>query len=377
MSGIKVMRLSEVCHVYQPETISKKSLPLDGTYPVYGANGKIGLNDKFNHEESQLLLGCRGSVGSVHISEPFSWINGNAMVVQPFEELVIRDYLKYALLGGINIRSAVSGTAQPQITRESLSPIKIPVPSLEEQHEIVRKLDNAFAEIDLLQENNLNAVKLNSLLLYAKINTELGAISKKESVKTLGEFGKISYGYTAKSSISFNGPKYLRITDIQEKSVNWHEVPNCEISKEEKSKFLLNPGDIVFARTGATTGKSFLIEEEVDAVFASYLIRIRPRIEILNPEFLYYFFQSSYYWDEIAGGISGSAQGGFNASKLQAMRVRFPTDIESQTGIVKRIRDFEIELNVRSNQLSKQALQICNLRESILNQAFTQERVLA
>jgi type I restriction enzyme S subunit len=377
MSGVKVMRLNEVCHVYQPETISKKSLPLDGTYPVYGANGKIGLNDKFNHEESQLLLGCRGSVGSVHISEPFSWINGNAMVVQPFEKLVIRDYLKYALLGGINIRSAVTGTAQPQITRESLSPIKIPVPSLEEQGEIVRELENAFAEIDLLQENNLNAVKLNSLLLYTKINTEFGAISKEESVKSLGEFGKISYGYTAKSSLSLKGPKYLRITDIQEKSVNWHEVPNCEISKEEKSKFLLNPGDIVFARTGATTGKSFLIEEEVDAVFASYLIRIRPRIEILNPEFLYYFFQSSYYWNEIAGGISGSAQGGFNASKLQAMSVRFPTDMENQTGIVKRIRDFEIELNMRSNQLSKQALQICNLRESILNRAFTQERVLA
>lgn len=82
----------------------KKSLPANGIYPVYGANGKIGFNDKFNHEEPQLLLGCRGSVGSIHISEAFSWINGNAMVVQPFEDLVTRDYLKYALLGGLTLR---------------------------------------------------------------------------------------------------------------------------------------------------------------------------------------------------------------------------------------------------------------------------------
>ena len=142
------MHLSEVCRVYQPETISKKSLPADGIYPVYGANGKIGLNDKFNHEEPQLLLGCRGSVGSIHTSEAFSWINGNAMVVTPFEDLVTRDYLKYALFGGINIKDAMSGTAQPQITRESLSKIKIPVPSLKKQSEIIERLDKAFAEVN-------------------------------------------------------------------------------------------------------------------------------------------------------------------------------------------------------------------------------------
>ena len=165
MTNIKMMQFSEVCRVYQPETISKKSLPANGIYPVYGANGKIGFNDKFNHEEPQLLLGCRGSVGSIHISEAFSWINGNAMVVQPVEDLVIRDYLKYALFGGINIKDAISGTAQPQITRESLSKIKIPVPSLEEQRDIVKKLDSAFAEIDLLEGNlGLGDEKTNQLL---------------------------------------------------------------------------------------------------------------------------------------------------------------------------------------------------------------------
>ncbi len=169
MTEPRTLKLSEVCHVYQPETISKKSLPANGTYPVYGANGKIGFNDKFNHEEPQLLLGCRGSVGSIHISEPFAWINGNAMVVKPFEDIVTRDYLKYALLGGVKIVDAISGTAQPQITRESLSPIKILVPSLEKQVEIVKKIDNAFMEIEKIRLNLIEQLDANFSLLSSAI----------------------------------------------------------------------------------------------------------------------------------------------------------------------------------------------------------------
>jgi type I restriction enzyme S subunit len=70
--------------MYQPQTITTKDLIRNGDYPVYGANGVIGYYNKFNHEESQLLVTCRGATcGSVNISTPFSWINGNAMVVKP------------------------------------------------------------------------------------------------------------------------------------------------------------------------------------------------------------------------------------------------------------------------------------------------------
>ena len=139
----------------------------------------------------------------------------------------------------------------------------------------------------------------------------------------------------------------------------------------------MSKGDIVFARTGATTGKSYLIDVEVDAVFASYLIRIKPDPKKLDSEFLYYFFQSAYYWDEIADGISGSAQGGFNASKLQAMGVSFPTDLKIQGEIVKRIREFEVELNLRMGKLLEEANNAKSLRQSILSNAFTQKDAVA
>ena len=95
---MEVFKLLEVCEVYQPKTISKKELKDDGKYKVYGANGVIGFYEKFNHEESEVLLTCRGATcGAVNVSEPFSWINGNAMVVKPIDNLLTRNYIKYFL----------------------------------------------------------------------------------------------------------------------------------------------------------------------------------------------------------------------------------------------------------------------------------------
>ena len=66
--------LGEACELYQPQTISSAELVEDGSYPVYGANGIIGRYDKFNHEESQLLVTCRGATcGTVNITQPYAW----------------------------------------------------------------------------------------------------------------------------------------------------------------------------------------------------------------------------------------------------------------------------------------------------------------
>jgi restriction endonuclease S subunit len=145
--------LGQVCRMYQPKTISIRQLTVGGSYKVYGANGVIGRYDKYNHEESQLLVTCRGATcGSVNVSEPFAWINGNAMVVKPDTGLVTFEYLKYAFVGGLDLSPAITGSAQPQITRQSLEVIRIDVPSLEEQRRIVLKLDSVIVEIEGLRD---------------------------------------------------------------------------------------------------------------------------------------------------------------------------------------------------------------------------------
>jgi type I restriction enzyme S subunit len=135
----------------------------------------------------------------------------------------------------------------------------------------------------------------------------------------------VDYGVTAASNPQPVGPKFLRITDIQDGAVNWDAVPWCECDSRSAKDSRLQSGDIVFARTGATTGKSFLIRDcPSDAVFASYLIRVRVRDEA-DPRYVSHFFQTRDYWAQITKGARGVAQPGVNATTLKAIQVPLPS----------------------------------------------------
>ena len=144
--------LGETCEMYQPKTIGTKDLVPDGPYPVFGANGVIGRYDKFNHEEPQLLVTCRGATcGSVNISEPNSWITGNAMVVRPKDHALDLHFLEFVFRGGIDIAAAITGAAQPQITRTNLSPLLIRFPkSVTEQTRLAEKFEALTEETQRL-----------------------------------------------------------------------------------------------------------------------------------------------------------------------------------------------------------------------------------
>ncbi|WP_392532582.1 restriction endonuclease subunit S [Nostoc sp. C117] len=137
------------------------------------------------------------------------------------------------------------------------------------------------------------------------------------------------YGFTASASIEEVGAKFVRITDLKDGGINWDTVPYCKC--DEPEKYLIYPNDILFARTGATTGKTHLVKEAPYAVFASYLIRIRPK-RLVEPEYLYSFFQSDAYWTQILDEKEGSAQPNVNGQKL--MKILVPmVDSEIQSAI--------------------------------------------
>jgi len=169
--------LLEACELYQPKTISKAEMSSDGAFPVYGANGVIGRHHEFNHESSEVLLACRGNVGTVNVSQPRSWINGNAMVCKPRDERRLsKDFLALALQA-MDLRSAITGTAQLQITRSSLGPLRIQIPPLNEQREIVKILAEQFShQIAILASADEVERKVGSLrrsLLHATFTGEL------------------------------------------------------------------------------------------------------------------------------------------------------------------------------------------------------------
>lgn len=144
------VRLGDVCEIYQPETISKEEMCSNGAFPVFGANGKIGYYDRYNHEEPEVLVCCRGATcGTVNMSEPCSWITGNAMVVHPKDERLNQSFLYYLLMGGVSLHKCITGSAQPQITKANLTPVKIPLPPLHEQQEIVDFLTTLDQKLDI------------------------------------------------------------------------------------------------------------------------------------------------------------------------------------------------------------------------------------
>lgn len=147
VEGSEVMSILEICDVYQPKTISTKELIPDGEFAVYGANGQIGFYDKFNHEESEVTVTCRGATcGTVNVIPAMSWITGNAMVFSPKDSRIQKGYLEY-VLRGMDWTPVITGTAQPQITRTSIKDVFINLPSPEIQHEIYMKLESVLTQV--------------------------------------------------------------------------------------------------------------------------------------------------------------------------------------------------------------------------------------
>jgi type I restriction enzyme S subunit len=373
--GWQTKTLGETCEMYQPKTISGKEMVADGAYPVFGANGVIGRYNQFNHEEPQLLITCRGATcGSVNISEPRSWVTGNAMVVRPKSESLAMRYLEYLFRGGIDISKAITGSAQPQITRTNLEPLEISYPeSLAEQQRIVALLDKAFAGLATAKANAERNLQNARAIFESHLQSVFTERGEGWMEKRLGDLSRINYGYTESASNEKVGPHFLRITDIQDNGVDWDTVPYCPIDARTLPKYKLLDGDIVFARTGASTGKSYLVKNPPESVFASYLIRVQLSNKEFLPQFVNLFFQTSLYWDTIRAGVSGSAQGGFNATKLGELVIPFPKSSNEQKSVVAHLDELAEETKHLTRLYERKLTALEELKKSLLHQAFNGE----
>ena len=160
----------------------------------------------------------------------------------------------------------------------------------------------------------------------------------------------ISYGYTESASPDKVGPRFLRITDIQNGIVNWNTVPYCPISEADHRKYRLHHGDIVIARTGNSTGENFIYQGSEDAVYASYLIRFRVDARKADPAFVWYNLRTSAWWGFINNSKTGSAQAGANAKVLGQFAFTLPPLPEQKRiAHILGTLDDKIELNRRMN----------------------------
>ena len=144
----------------------------------------------------------------------------------------------------------------------------------------------------------------------------------------------IQYGYNA-PAIERGDIKMVRISDIHDNVVQWSTVPFCKITPHEIDTYLLKENDILFARTGGTVGKSFLVQSVPEpAIYAGYLIRTRYSQE-LCPQYLKSFMESQLYWEQLKSGTIATAQPNCNGKTLGRMLLPIPPKAEQERLIRK------------------------------------------
>ena len=257
---------------------------------------------------------------------------------------------------------------QQRVPAEFLEEQEVPVPPLEKQRRIVARIDELLSRLEQAKSIRQNSRTQASSIMPSALH-EIFSRAEQEGweTTTVSEISeKPQYGYTQSANPEPVGPKFLRITDIQEGKVDWNSVPFCQCPSKEIQKYRLHTGDIVFARSGATTGKTFLIRECPEAVFASYLIRLRIRNNTLH-EYLYWFFQSPFYWEQV--NPRGGAQPNMNAKVLAALKVPLP-DIYKQRRIVAYLDHLQERVNELQHLQSETQKELDQTTQSILSKAF-------
>jgi len=310
-------------------------------------------------------------------------------------------------------RAASEGTTnRVRLKEDRFLSTTIHLPPLDEQQRIVARIEELAAKIEEARGLRQRTIQEADDLL-ATSRDRAFRLRDNWTVASVGDFcNKPQYGYTESASLEPVGPRFLRITDIQNGQVDWSHVPFCRCPNPDQ--YLLKENDFVFARTGATTGKSFVIRECPEAVFASYLIRLRVR-ELVSVDYLYQYFQSSTYWarfrnmatvqawlkrhphrndelifdarranchhiprramnhatywGQIADEKKGTGQSNLNGSKLSSLRVPIAPP-EVQKRIVGSLEDLQAKVDVLKRLQAETATELDALLPSVLSRVL-------
>lgn len=292
---VQYKKLNEICNPKQWKTLSSSELNESG-YPVYGANGIIGYYKEYNHIDETLLITCRGATcGTINVSKPYSYINGNAMALDDLKkELCDFNYL-FHYLNYRGFEDVISGSAQPQITRQGLDKVKIPLPLLEEQHRIASILD----KVDAIRQKRQQAIdKLDELLQATFIDMFGDPVSnpKKLKLQKLSDVGNISTGNTPSRADEENYGNFIEWIKSDNLNNDFDIATQATeyLSEKGKQKGRVVPSGSILVTCIAGSlnciGNLAIVDREV--AFNQQINAITPK-ENIQTEYLYYLLKVS------------------------------------------------------------------------------------
>ena len=332
------VQMNSVCRPKQWKTISSSNLKASG-YPVYGANGKIGFNDSYTHENPTLMITCRGATcGTVNISEPKSYINGNAMALDSLDEARVHIKFLYYFFKQRGFRDVITGSAQPQITRQGLQKVKLPLPPLPIQKQIAAVLEKAD---NLRQQSQQMEQELNSLaqsVFFDMFGDSLKNEKKWVSKTVLDVSRKVTDGTHQTPEWSDSGIPFLFISNIRDGEVNFDtkKFITLECFKELTKTTPIEPDDILYTTVGSYGHVALVKSSFPEFCFQRHIAHIKPDPEKILPEFLYYQLQSQGCKHQADNLVRGIAQKTLNLKDLKSIRIIIPP-IELQKEYVLKV----------------------------------------
>ena len=315
-------------------------------------NGLYGYTNFARVTKPSITVSARGTIGFVAVrNEPFVPIVRLISLTPDPEKIEIR-YLYYAIQ---NYKFDGSGTSIPQLTVPMLKKYSFPLPTKEQQLAIIDQLDNVCNLISLRRQH---FAKLDELVKSRFIEMFIG---QGYPTKTIDEVSLVKGEYGAQSaSVEYDPsrPRYVRITDINDDGTLNDDFVSS-INPIDDEQYRLEYGDFMFARMGATVGKTYAFIKG-NQIFAGYLIRYKLNQEIINPRYLYWYTRLDEYWNWVKLNQSGAAQPGINAKKYGSLQVPVPPmELQEQFAAFVKQTDkskFEIQKSLEKLETLKKSL---------------------
>lgn len=365
--------LADTCKMYQPKTISGKEMVDNGLYPVFGANGVIGRYDKFNHEEPQLLITCRGATcGSVNISEPKSWITGNAMVVRPKDGSINIRFLEYLFRGGLDISKAITGAAQPQITRTNLAPLEISYPlAVEEQQRIVGILDEAFDGIATAKDNAEKNLQNARALFDSYIHSVFTQRGEGWVDRTLDQVCIVERGSSPRPIKNYfttdpDGVNWIKIGDTEEGGKYVYSTAQKITPEGAKQSRFVKEGDFILTNS-MSFGRPYIMKTNGYIHDGWFVLRLNISIDT---DYFYYLLSSRFVQSQFAQLASGSVVKNISGDLVKKAVLPIPP-LAHQQVIVEKLLEISAETQRLESVYQQKLTALEALKKSLLDQAFT------